>query len=955
MIFLDCHIRGFGKLRDCKLRFEPGINLVFAANEGGKSTLQQFLVGLLYGQLRSDLKVQRRMDPWVEKYQPWYGQEYGGMLRCRLADGRELEIRRSFGQDENRIEIRTSTGEDITRQYEIGRNGEVLFGRFHLGLPKELYESVGIVRENRASDIHSRETIRDRIANLAHSGDEELSIRKRIARLEEALDSVGSDRAPTKPYKQAKDLVRDLQSEQKELLERRARFEEWLQERNRLAAEAGRMNRELSRTRHALLGARRRDVESRIESLEDIDREICTLRETVESLGARAEFPADDLEELNQLVGARDSIARRLEEVRNEKEEALLRLALAESERRELEAYAPLSESEEAEKITEWFVGYLGLSLQTEGLKKTSDRLLGEARDLEKRLNRLCPALGEPGADWQNFAREAAEEEQAASRECALLAEDAAREGSKMAAALRTAFNRRFAAVIALLAAAGPFLWRHLAGSEAWSVWFDSVFGALCLSFSTGMWFAAAKAAGMGRDARRKIRELELEQERIREEGGRKRRKLDETVENSGYRGLNDFLADAKKSEQDRRKLEDARSRLQETRLGIEERRKQSEETYRQLKGSLEKVGLPCSPGNLKFQIDVLRSKLRKFRELDAGYGRCKHRVDSLKAEEAALDMEFGRKLDRVRSLLEQAEVGSPEEFREQCLKSRKSVELAQKMESRCREFKRLAQGRTLRQWKEALEAMQSQRQDHPAPETEADEGEPEAEAESGMPYLPYPPAVAELEEKERVLASRLSDVRQEHARSVERVNGAFQNCRLLSEIEEDLALAETKFGELERNRAALGTALETIEKLYRQQQEVLAPQLNAAVEQRFLRLSGRRYGEVKIDPDFQVWVRESETGELRSADRLSRGTQDQLYFSIRFGILDLVSDEAESCPCLLDEPFAAYDRPRLLEAYNILSGESGRRQLLLFTCREDLLDLAGRNNARIIRPDSKE
>ena len=103
MILLSGHILGFGKFKDYKFGFDSGINVVFAPNEGGKSTLQRFVVGLLYGQLRSDLKLQRRLEPWVDCYKPWYGQEYGGMIYCRLADGRELEIRRSFGRDDARL------------------------------------------------------------------------------------------------------------------------------------------------------------------------------------------------------------------------------------------------------------------------------------------------------------------------------------------------------------------------------------------------------------------------------------------------------------------------------------------------------------------------------------------------------------------------------------------------------------------------------------------------------------------------------------------------------------------------------------------------------------------------------------------------------------------------------------------------------------------------------------
>ncbi|HYK89879.1 MAG TPA: AAA family ATPase, partial [Acidobacteriota bacterium] len=113
MNLLRCQILGFGKLADLSLTFREGLNLVFAANEGGKSTLQRCLVSLLYGQLRADFKSQRRLDGWVEQYKPWKGDAYGGILWCLLANGREIEIHRSFGKDEARFEIRTVTGEAI--------------------------------------------------------------------------------------------------------------------------------------------------------------------------------------------------------------------------------------------------------------------------------------------------------------------------------------------------------------------------------------------------------------------------------------------------------------------------------------------------------------------------------------------------------------------------------------------------------------------------------------------------------------------------------------------------------------------------------------------------------------------------------------------------------------------------------------------------------------------------
>ena len=949
MIFLQSHILGFGKLTDLTLDFKDGLNLVFAPNEGGKSTLQRFLAGLLYGQLRSDLKVQRRLDPWVDLYKPWHGSEYGGVLWCRLADGREMEIHRFFGKDETRIEIRTATGEDITRQYEQQRNGEVLFARFHFGMPKELFESVGMIRENKVAEIHGYETIRDRIANLAQAGDEELSIRQSLARIEDKLDDIGSDRAPTKPYKQTQDLVETLRAERKAADDRRIQFRDWVEDRNRLAGEIAQWERRLSSAQRALLSARRQEVAAKIQSLEEIENDRCTLCAEIRSLDARADFPSDGLDELNQLVGACASIKKRLSGVRSDKEEALKQLSGAETERKKLTAYESFAESAEAEKITEWFVNHLNISLQRDGLQKTLSRLQEEAGDLERRMNRYSSVLLDPANDWQSLALEAAEEERSASRKCDDLSEEITQAKSNIASVERTARNRRILAVMMLiLAGVSPSL-RFLAGFNMFPFLYDIGFGAGCIIIAVILLLVASKSLKSLRDTRQKAYDLEAEIGKIREEGGIKRKQINDAMKDSGFQRLDDFLAVARKCEKDRQKLADLRSRFDEAEQQRERLKKQSDETYQLLKGALEKVGLTCSPGNLKFQIDLMRSNLRRYQDFDSVYRNCVQKVEELKSDELNLTDEYNEKNTRVQSLLDQAHVDSPEAFRGECSKRQKLLELTEREASRTREFQRLAGDKTLSQWKEQLQVLM----DQPVPPYYKEDPVPESatiDPGIGSPYLPYLPTIEEAEEREKEISARLSDVREEYARALERINQAFRNIRPSSDIDEDLAIAERDFLELDQNRNALSIALDTIETLSRQQQEVLAPQLNAAVEQRFLRLCRNRYEEIKIDPDFQVWVREIDTGQLRSAEHLSRGTQDQLYFAMRFGILDLVSNVEEPCPCLLDEPFAAYDQTRLEAAFEILKDESTRRQLMLFTCREDLLELAQRHNAHIIR-----
>ena len=174
----------------------------------------------------------------------------------------------------------------------------------------------------------------------------------------------------------------------------------------------------------------------------------------------------------------------------------------------------------------------------------------------------------------------------------------------------------------------------------------------------------------------------------------------------SGFHKVDDFLAAAKQSEQDRQKLADLQARLAESENQRHRLEDQSAELYQLLKDGLAKAGLSCSPGSLKFQIDALRANLRRFRELDANYSNCVQKADSLKSREAELTDEHDLKCARIQWLLDEAQVDTPEKFREECAKKQRLLDLLEKETSRKREFQRLAGNLTLPQWREQLEEL---------------------------------------------------------------------------------------------------------------------------------------------------------------------------------------------------------------------------------------------------------
>jgi len=937
---LRCHILGFGKLADLPLSFAHGLNVVFAANEGGKSTLQRFLVALLYGQLRPDVKAQRRLDAWVEQYKPWRAPDYGGTLWCELANGRELELYRTFGREESRFEVRTSGGEDISRQYEAQRNGDLLFAVAHLGLSKELFESVAIIRETETAVLPHREPLRDRIANLAQSGDEKLSVRLSLVKLEEALEAIGSERAPTKPYKQALDHLQVLREEKAELDERRVQCQAWIHERQELGNEIKRLERELLAAARTVLEARFREAQLQVRTLLEIDTDVRNLENEIQTLRADPDFPVHHLETLNRLSADKDNADRRLEELRGQKQEAESRNELCAAELRKLAAYGILHESVEPEKITEWFVHYLSLSRQRDEVQRAAHNLGGEAAALEHSILSLSPVLHKAEIDWERKARQAAEEQHAATQQGMALAESVAQRKAEHTRASRIARRQGILAVLAFLsaiaAAAGDFVGLLRIG---YALGAAVVLAAVC----AGLCIMALRSRGTAERSKRTLEAVEGTLTGLRDQVQSAQDELRRAATESGFSSIEDFLAAARQATLNRQRLGDMAPRIQEAEEQCARLQLDADEIFGHLKECLARAGISCAPGNLKASVDTLRANMRRYAELLANQRRLAQDIDALRADENGVAARSSQIGSSIQVILAEGGVSSPEEFRKGCLDCNRSHELRAKKASRMREFERMRGAFTLEQWRTRLEELQALRG--------AENTDPRSNEEPARPrpYLPYLPSVEETEQEERRIADLLASKRELYAGLVERVRQAFHNYRSPAELEEDLGGAEGTVQQLTLNRKALNLALEGIRSLARLQQEVCAPQLNRAVEDRFLQICPERYEEVKIDPDFRVQAREKSTAELRPAESLSRGTQDQLYFAVRFGVLDLLGNAQEPCPCFLDEPFTAYDAERMCAAFRILQQETSRRQLILFTCREDIRALAPQYGAHVI------
>ena len=88
------YVKNFGKLNECTVVFQDGLNLVSGPNESGKTTLHLFIKSMLYGIRR--MRGRAAQNDVYSRYEPWRnGNSYGGILWFE-SGGKTFRLRRSF-------------------------------------------------------------------------------------------------------------------------------------------------------------------------------------------------------------------------------------------------------------------------------------------------------------------------------------------------------------------------------------------------------------------------------------------------------------------------------------------------------------------------------------------------------------------------------------------------------------------------------------------------------------------------------------------------------------------------------------------------------------------------------------------------------------------------------------------------------------------------------------------
>lgn len=206
----EIKINAYGNIKDKEINLKDGINIIHGENESGKSTLLSYISNAFYGISKN--KEGKNVSDY-DKYKPWEGTEFSGRVGYTLEDGRKYEVFRDFSKKNPKIY--NEKMEDISSNFDIDKKEGSKFFTEQTGMDKQMYLStiVSMQQEVRL-DEKNQNILVQKIANLAGTGDDNVSYKKAVTKLQDKIrDEIGTSKTSQKPINIVKNRLYKISEE----------------------------------------------------------------------------------------------------------------------------------------------------------------------------------------------------------------------------------------------------------------------------------------------------------------------------------------------------------------------------------------------------------------------------------------------------------------------------------------------------------------------------------------------------------------------------------------------------------------------------------------------------------------------------------------------------------------------------------------------------------------------
>lgn len=181
---LSVNIIRFGKIKNLKLDFCVGFNVIYGFNEAGKSTIMRFIKAMFYG-----IPARRKSGEVLKERElaiPWDEKSAEGVLTISY-NGSEIEIRRTFGNSATEDSIYVSdlkTGNKLDF-LNVNNIGKILFG-----VSEDIFLRTVMINQDDVFMGGKSEEITEKLMNIKSSGNEKISVDSALERLTDKANAL---------------------------------------------------------------------------------------------------------------------------------------------------------------------------------------------------------------------------------------------------------------------------------------------------------------------------------------------------------------------------------------------------------------------------------------------------------------------------------------------------------------------------------------------------------------------------------------------------------------------------------------------------------------------------------------------------------------------------------------------------------------------------------------------
>ena len=177
----------------------------------------------------------------------------------------------------------------------------------------------------------------------------------------------------------------------------------------------------------------------------------------------------------------------------------------------------------------------------------------------------------------------------------------------------------------------------------------------------------------------------------------------------------------------------------------------------------------------------------------------------------------------------------------------------------------------------------------------------------------------------------RLVDVEKKLKDIENEIKNRFIGKRTIPVVEEEIKEVESNIEKYETQLKASYVVSEVLTEVYDEIRSSFGPIVNSNVITSFKEFTDGKYNEVMVSDNYEMKVKDDKS--IMAAEALSNGANDQLYLSLRLAFVEMIFKNKD-IPICLDDTFIQYDDKRLERTIKYLIKE-GFEQYIIFTCQK--------------------